>query len=92
VVNRLLEDGRVALRKALVALLGGAVLLLGVVMLLLPGPAVLVIPLGLGILGLEFAWARRWLVAARALSERWVAALRRFGTPWLRRVRLLRPA
>ena len=30
-------------------------------MILLPGPAVLVIPLGLSILGLEFAWALRWL-------------------------------
>jgi len=30
-------------------------------MTVLPGPAVVVIPVGLGILALEFAWARHWL-------------------------------
>jgi tellurite resistance protein TerC len=30
-------------------------------MIALPGPAVIVIPAGLGILALEFAWARVWL-------------------------------
>ena len=30
----------------------------GIAMIVLPGPAILVIPVGLGILGLEFAWAR----------------------------------
>jgi len=48
-------------RKAVILLLGSSVLLIGVAMILLPGPAVLVIPLGLSILAVEFAWARRWL-------------------------------
>jgi tellurite resistance protein TerC len=48
-------------RRIVVVVVGTTVLLLGVAMIALPGPAVLVIPLGLGILGLEFAWARRWL-------------------------------
>ena len=43
------------------AVLGGTVVAIGIAMLALPGPAVLVIPLGLGILALEFAWARHWL-------------------------------
>jgi tellurite resistance protein TerC len=30
-------------------------------MILLPGPAMVVIPVGLAILAVEFAWARRWL-------------------------------
>jgi tellurite resistance protein TerC len=30
-------------------------------MIVLPGPAFIVIPAGLGILALEFAWAKRWL-------------------------------
>jgi tellurite resistance protein TerC len=42
-------------------------------MIVLPGPAVLVIPLGLGILAIEFAWARRWL---RHVKEGSTAALR----------------
>ena len=48
-------------RRLVVGLVGASVLLVGVALLVLPGPAVVVIPLGLGILGLEFAWARRWL-------------------------------
>ena len=30
----------------------------GIVLLVLPGPAIVVIPMGLAILSLEFAWAR----------------------------------
>ncbi|MFZ9061024.1 MAG: PGPGW domain-containing protein [Steroidobacteraceae bacterium] len=52
-------------RRLVVTLIGGTVCLLGVAMLVLPGPGLLVIPLGLGILGLEFAFARRWLARVR---------------------------
>ena len=48
-------------RKAVILVLGSTVLLMGVAMLVLPGPAMVMIPLGLGILAIEFAWARRWL-------------------------------
>jgi tellurite resistance protein TerC len=45
------------------------VLIVGIAMIVLPGPAFVVIPVGLGILGLEFAWARAWLKKARAKAE-----------------------
>lgn len=48
-------------RRIVIAVIGGTVLLVGIALLVLPGPAFLVIPAGLAILGLEFAWARRWL-------------------------------
>jgi tellurite resistance protein TerC len=48
-------------RRIVIALLGSTVLLLGLAMIVLPGPAVVVIPMGLAILSLEFAWARHWL-------------------------------
>jgi tellurite resistance protein TerC len=48
-------------RRIVVAVIGGSTLLLGIAMIVLPGPAIVVIPIGLGILGLEFAWARFWL-------------------------------
>jgi len=48
-------------RRIAVALVGGTVLAIGVALIVLPGPAFVVIPLGLAILGAEFAWARRWL-------------------------------
>ena len=43
------------------AVIGVTVLAIGVAMIILPGPAMVVIPLGLGILAIEFAWARRML-------------------------------
>jgi len=53
------------LRQILIAALGGTVLLIGVAMIVLPGPAIVVIPAGLAILATEFAWARHWLNASR---------------------------
>ena len=52
-------------RKLAVATIGGSVVVLGVAMLVLPGPAIIVIPLGLAILAIEFAWARRGLERLR---------------------------
>jgi hypothetical protein len=55
------------MRRWVVGLIGGTVVLLGVLMVVLPGPALVVIPLGLAILGTEFAWARRLIRKARRL-------------------------
>jgi uncharacterized protein (TIGR02611 family) len=48
-------------RRIVIFIVGCAMLITGLAMLVLPGPAILVIPAGLGVLSLEFAWARRWL-------------------------------
>jgi uncharacterized protein (TIGR02611 family) len=48
-------------KRLIIAVVGFTVLLIGVAMIVLPGPAIIVIPIGLGILGTEFAWARRLL-------------------------------
>ena len=48
------------IRKFFVALVGGTLLAIGVAMIVLPGPAIVVIPIALAILALEFACARRW--------------------------------
>jgi hypothetical protein len=42
-------------------LLGFTVLALGLLLIVLPGPAFIVIPVGLAILATEYAWARRYL-------------------------------
>ena len=54
-----------AARRIVVAVVGATVVLIGVVMLLTPGPGLVVIPLGLAILSLEFAWAKLWLKRVR---------------------------
>jgi tellurite resistance protein TerC len=56
-------------RRIAVAVVGGTVLAIGVALLVLPGPALVVIPLGLAILGAEFAWARHWLRRVRQRSS-----------------------
>jgi uncharacterized protein (TIGR02611 family) len=53
-------------RRIAIAAVGATVVLVGLAMMVLPGPAFVVIPAGLAILGLEFAWARRWLRNIRA--------------------------
>lgn len=53
------------LRKLAVGTVGGLLLLVGVAMILLPGPAVVVIPAALAILAVEFVWARRFLTLVR---------------------------
>jgi tellurite resistance protein TerC len=47
-----------ALRRVAVTIVGMAVLSVGIAMIVLPGPAVVVIPVGLGILASEYRWAR----------------------------------
>lgn len=64
-----IQDAYTFAKRVVIAIVGFTVLAIGVAMLVLPGPAFVVIPVGLGILGLEFAWARRWLVKVRAKSE-----------------------
>ena len=48
-------------KRLIVAVIGFTVLLAGVAMIVLPGPALIVIPLGLAILATEFVWARNLL-------------------------------
>lgn len=56
-------------RRVVIAVIGGTIVLLGVAMLVLPGPGLLTIIGGLAILGLEFAFARRWLKRARQTTR-----------------------
>jgi uncharacterized protein (TIGR02611 family) len=71
---------RGVLYRAAFVVLGIAVLAAGVAMLALPGPAFVVIPIGLAILSLEFEWAERLL--ERALIKAHEARMRaRQATP-----------
>lgn len=49
------------LRKLIVTIIGSVITLLGVALIILPGPAWLLLPIGLAILSLEYEWARKWL-------------------------------
>lgn len=58
-------------RRIVIGVVGATVLAIGVVMLVTPGPALVVIPVGLAILSIEFTWARAWLRRLReSISSR----------------------
>ena len=74
-VRRVLIHSYRAARRIVVGTVGATVLAIGLALTVLPGPAFVVIPVGLAILGLEFAWARRWLrhlkAGASAVKNGW---------------------
>ena len=53
-----------------IAVVGGTVTLIGIALIVLPGPAIVVIPIGLSILATQFLWARRCLRKARDMATR----------------------
>jgi uncharacterized protein (TIGR02611 family) len=53
-------------KRIAIAIAGAVVLLVGAAMLVLPGPGILVILLGLAILSLEFERPRVWLARLKA--------------------------
>ncbi|HWB05974.1 MAG TPA: PGPGW domain-containing protein [Verrucomicrobiales bacterium] len=71
----LLEKLPSPVRKVVVALLGVTVVLVGVLMIVMPGPAFLVIPVGILLLGTEFMWAEK-------LGAEFLAGLSRIRENW----------
>ena len=63
-------------KRIAISIVGGTVLAIGVAMIVLPGPAFVVIPLGLAILGAEYAWARRWLRKVKERTAYYVARVK----------------
>jgi uncharacterized protein (TIGR02611 family) len=63
-------------RRIVILIVGMTVLLVGVALLFLPGPAIVVIPVGLAILATEFAWARHWLRIVRESAEKGAGKLK----------------
>lgn len=70
------------LRRVAVAIIGGTIVALGLVMFVAPGPALLVVPLGLFVLGFEFVCALR--LQRRIVSETSRAASRAKSRWWRR--------
>ncbi len=64
-------------RKIFVLLIGLTVLIVGILMLVLPGPAFIVIPAGLGILATEFIWAKNALQKVKEKATQSMQALKK---------------
>jgi tellurite resistance protein TerC len=57
-------------RRLVVIVIGITILAIGIAMIVLPGPAIVTIPVGLALLATEFIWAKKLLMAVRAHIER----------------------
>jgi hypothetical protein len=57
-------------REIVVGVMGGTIVLIGIVLLLTPDPATVVIPIGLLILASEFAWARYALQRGKRIVKK----------------------
>lgn len=57
-------------RRLVVAVVGSPCCSSSVAMIVLPGPAVVVIPLGLAVLATEFVWARNLLKRIKSEAQR----------------------
>ncbi len=65
------KDSYKLAKRIAITVAGVSILAIGIVMIIAPGPALILIPVGLAILGLEFAWARVWLKRLReSISSR----------------------
>src|SRR5262245_29773445 len=73
-------DNIKVVRRVIVSVVGATVLLIGIALLVLPGPAFVVIPVGLAILATEYAWARRWLRKVRRIATDIVSGRERAAT------------
>ncbi len=64
-------------RKIIVTIVGGLLVLVGIILIFIPGPAFVVIPAGLALLATEFEWARTLLKKFRewlhTIREKWRA-------------------
>lgn len=57
-------------KRLVVTVIGFTILAAGIAMIVLPGPAIVVIPIGLALLATEFIWARKLLVTVKERFER----------------------
>lgn len=72
-MNRAAKHAFGLVRKIVIGIFGIAVVVVGLVLLVLPGPGVLVCLLGLSILSLEFPWAKQFFERAKAIITNIVA-------------------
>ena len=65
------------IKRIIVTTVGGTILVFGFALIWAPAPTSLLIPLGLAVLGTEYAWARRWMRRARLMAGKALARTQR---------------
>lgn len=74
-------------KRYFISLLGFILIALGLIFIILPGPAILFLPLGLALLSLEYNWAKvwlrkcqRWMRTSAVNMDKWLNKIRRKGS------------
>lgn len=68
--------------RVVIGILGGSITVLGAIALVAPGPGVLILLAGLGILASEFAWASRAMNKTKSMAQ---SAADKVGIPtWIK--------
>ena len=74
---RLKVDEIPHIKRIIVTVVGGTIIIFGFSLIWTPAPTGLLIPVGLAVLGTEYAWARRWMRKARLLAGKALARTQR---------------
>ncbi|MFK8067778.1 MAG: PGPGW domain-containing protein [Gammaproteobacteria bacterium] len=69
-MRRTLEITYKLIRRIAIFIIGMTIVIIGIIMFVTPGPAIIVIPAGLAILSIEFAWARHWLKVMKEKTKK----------------------
>jgi len=78
-----LSNMLIKMKNTLLTLIGASLVALGLLFILLPGPAVIFLPLGLAILSLQYSWARVWLKRCQRMMRQSAEQLDR----WLLKIK-----
>lgn len=57
-------------KRVAMIVIGFTILAIGIAMIVLPGPAIVVIPVGLALLATEFIWAKKLLLVVKTRIDR----------------------
>ncbi len=57
-------------KRLIVAVIGFSLLFIGLLLIFLPGPAFVIIPVGLAVLATEFVWAKRLLEKVKNIVKK----------------------
>lgn len=58
------------IKNSLITLVGFILVAIGLVFILLPGPAIIFLPLGLALLSLQYDWAKVWLKRCQRMMRK----------------------
>ncbi len=58
------------IKRIIITIAGSIVIFIGVLLIFLPGPAFIIIPLGLAILALEYDWAKKLFLKLKSRKKK----------------------